>query len=358
METKHCPRCKEYKPLQMFHRNKSTTDGLSTYCKKCAAELKGHQYTPKEEFPEGYRRCTKCKTLKPLEAFHKTKKGRFGHASVCIVCRSRAQPKPPVREGYMLCYKCGEEKLATPEFFCRSTQTKSGLVSFCRVCSVKAAQEWRKKKLAEDPEYTKRLYWKHRDKNVARSRNYHLRHRDETNRKRREDRKQNPEKYRQLDKESYSKYREQFIENVRQWRKANPERYRLYNRQWAENNPEAADAMIRAAWQRRRARKRNLPVDFTIEDWLYCLDYWNHECAVCGSNENLHADHWIALSADESPGTVADNMVVLCGHCNKTKHATDAVRWLIETFGQEFALQKLAEIEAYFQHVRERKADG
>jgi hypothetical protein len=356
METKRCLRCGYDKPLKMFHRNRSKADGHTEYCKKCRAELAGHQYTPKEEFPEGYRRCTKCNELKPLEAFHKTKKGRFGRASVCIECRSRAKPKPSVRDGYKICSSCTHEKPATPEFFRRDSRTESGLASLCRVCARKEAQIWRKKKLEEDPDYTKRLYWKHRDKNVAQSRNYYLRNRDELNQKRRGYRKQNPEKYRQQDKEYYDKNREQIIEHVRQWRKANPERYRLYNRQWAENNPEAFDAMMRAAWQRRRARKLNLPVDFTIEDWLYCLEYWKHECAVCGSDENLHADHWIALSAAESPGTVADNMVVLCGHCNKTKHATDAVRWLVETFGEAFALQKLAEIETYFQHVRERKA--
>jgi hypothetical protein len=356
METKRCLRCGDDKPLEMFYRYKRTDDGRTVYCKKCVAELRGHQFTPKEEFPEGYRRCTKCNELKPLEAFHKTKQGRFGRASVCIECRSRAKPKPPVRDGYMICSNCKEEKLATPEFFRRDSRTQSGLASLCRDCARKDAKIWRENKLEEDPEYQSRLYWKHRDKNVARSRGYYLRNRDETNRKRREDRKQNPEKYRQLDKEYYNKNREQIIEHVRQWRKENRERYRLYNREWAENNPEAFDAMMRAAWQRRRARRLNLPVDFTNDDWLYCLEYWNHQCAVCGSDENLHADHWIALSVDESPGTVADNMVVLCGHCNKTKHAIEPVRWLIETFGEEFAMQKLAEVEAYFRHVQERRS--
>lgn len=32
---KHCPRCKEKKPLVDFHKNKSTSDGHAFYCKPC-----------------------------------------------------------------------------------------------------------------------------------------------------------------------------------------------------------------------------------------------------------------------------------------------------------------------------------
>lgn len=35
---KHCPKCKEYIPLNRFSSNQSTYDGMATYCKECARE--------------------------------------------------------------------------------------------------------------------------------------------------------------------------------------------------------------------------------------------------------------------------------------------------------------------------------
>lgn len=32
---KHCPKCKGFKKLNLFYRNRATTDGLQTYCKVC-----------------------------------------------------------------------------------------------------------------------------------------------------------------------------------------------------------------------------------------------------------------------------------------------------------------------------------
>lgn len=35
---KHCPKCRETKPLDAFHKNKSQKDGLNHYCKACKAQ--------------------------------------------------------------------------------------------------------------------------------------------------------------------------------------------------------------------------------------------------------------------------------------------------------------------------------
>ena len=37
METKVCYMCKQEKPVSEFSRNKTTSDGLQTYCRKCLA---------------------------------------------------------------------------------------------------------------------------------------------------------------------------------------------------------------------------------------------------------------------------------------------------------------------------------
>lgn len=357
MKTKRCSRCGKHLAFEMFYHNKKTKDGYTVYCKRCYAERNGRQFAPKEQWPEGYRACTKCNEVKPLEEFHKTKQGRFGHVSVCKVCRSRAKAKPQAREGYLICSKCGEEKPATPEYFRRSSKGRNGLGSLCRICARKAAKERYYQLISEDPDHNKKRYEKYRAYHLRQNRSYYLENRTELNKKGREYRKRNPVAYRLMNRRYYQENRETIIERIRQWRKDNPERYREYNHQWAEDNPDAYKAIERTHWIRRRTRKQNLPDDFTSEDWVYCLEYWNYQCAICGDDEKLHADHWIPLSNDDCPGTVVDNMVVLCEHCNETKHAKDAEFWLLEKFGEEKALEHLAKIEAYFEHVRERKSD-
>lgn len=357
METKRCSRCGEHLALEMFHRNKRTKSGYSAYCKKCAAERRCRKYTPKEEWAEGYRACTKCDEIKPLTDFNKAKNGRFGHASVCRSCHSTAKPKPQPREGYLFCYKCGEEKPATPEYFRRSSKDKNGITPLCRVCTRKAAKERYHRLISEDPDFNKKRYQKDRAYHRRQNRIYYLANREVLNRKGREYREKNSSLYREQNRRYYQKNRETIIKRVRQWRQDNPERYQEYNRQWAEDNPETYEAMVQAGWARRRARKQNLPDEFTAEDWLYCLDYWEHQCAVCGDDKKFHADHWIPLSNDDCPGTVVDNMIVLCEHCNETKHAIKAERWLRERFGEEMALEILAKVETYFVHVRERNSD-
>jgi len=35
---KRCPKCRQYKPPEEFHRNKRLSDGLASYCKQCKNE--------------------------------------------------------------------------------------------------------------------------------------------------------------------------------------------------------------------------------------------------------------------------------------------------------------------------------
>ncbi len=349
MDTKRCLRCGEEIPLTQFYSDKRKKDGKSPYCKKCSAEMKGHTYTPPEDFPEGQRRCTKCKEIKSLEEFHKTAKGTFGRSAVCKKCRSRAKAKPIPQEGYRFCSKCGEEKPNTPEFFVTS---RGKITSECRICSQLRAKTWFSKKKEQDPDYSKKAYYRHAEANRARARRYYQTHKEQHRERDKQWKERNQERHSVYKKSYYAENRGQIINRVRQWRKDNPERYRGYNREWLDSNPEVADAIQKSAQQRRRARKRNLPNTFTTEEWMICLTYWQYRCAVCGSDNEIHADHWIPLADENSPGTVKENMIVLCSHCNHTKWATDAETWLVKKLGVDEAAKKLAEIHTYFEYVK------
>ena len=82
---------------------------------------------------------------------------------------------------------------------------------------------------------------------------------------------------------------------------------------------------------------------------------------ICGRSADaecsIAADHWIPLSykGTDNPGTVPWNILPLChgiGGCNNHKCNRDPIEWLVEKLGEEAAMQKLAEIQAYFDLVK------
>jgi hypothetical protein len=67
---------------------------------------------------------------------------------------------------------------------------------------------------------------------------------------------------------------------------------------------------------RQAARKRGLPADLYINDWLQTVEDFQGKCAYCGSAyETL--DHFIALS--QGGGTSVTNCVPCCRMCNQRK---------------------------------------
>lgn len=58
---------------------------------------------------------------------------------------------------------------------------------------------------------------------------------------------------------------------------------------------------------------------------------WNHQCAYCGSEENLTIDHVIPQS--KGGGDFTKNVVCCCHSCNQNKSHTPWEEWY---FSQEF----------------------
>lgn len=61
------------------------------------------------------------------------------------------------------------------------------------------------------------------------------------------------------------------------------------------------------------------PFDWTVTDWIACQAAWEHRCAYCGGNGPLEQEHYVPLSAPDSPGTVPWNMLPACSPCNRRK---------------------------------------
>lgn len=152
---KTCVRCKQQFPATpyYFHRHPETNDGLHSWCKRCKSEIGGHKFkswdTPA---PDGFRRCSDCKEVKPLNEFHRNKRLPDGYHYACKQCRAKAEGfnyKPPVPEGHRRCAHCKQVFPATTEYFYLRPDT-GALNSHCIPCYLERHEEHRK----AHPEWT------------------------------------------------------------------------------------------------------------------------------------------------------------------------------------------------------------
>lgn len=101
-----------------------------------------------------------------------------------------------------------------------------------------------------------------------------------------------------------------------------------YQKAWVENHRERRREVSRLYASRRKARLKELPNQFTIDNWHAALEYFDYTCEVCGGEGPFEADHWIALGQPDCPGTIPSNIVPLCEGCNGSKWQTRPEHWL------------------------------
>lgn len=258
-----------------------------------------------------------------------------------------------------ICTKCGSEYPATTEHFRKKKGGWLGLEARCRTCRNEEARHYPSAK-SDKKKLSKSLYSKRPD--VIEKRKKQKRDRyatdadfrqyiltDNNNRrnanpeltklKKRDEYQRNKDRYRKTGRNNYLKNRDIYIERARQ-QKSDPIAHAIRT-------------------QRRLARKRQLPDTLTKTQWLTCLEYFNNSCAVCGKQFNAdckaYMDHWIPLSDSMCKGTVAENIVCLCGGkngCNESKHNHDARKWLLDFYPATEAQQILDRVSKYFEEVR------
>lgn len=100
---KHCRRCGTDRPRAEFHRNRSTRDGLQTYCKACSNEVRREYEERNAEAlarrraerlltaeDTGVKMCTKCGQTKPRITFYLNRNTKDGRATYCADCQRAA----------------------------------------------------------------------------------------------------------------------------------------------------------------------------------------------------------------------------------------------------------------------------
>ncbi|WP_130876984.1 endonuclease VII domain-containing protein [Streptomyces syringium] len=92
---KKCSRCKRTLPRDAFASNQSISDGLQSYCRVCSAdyykrrqEAKGRVVRVKVPVPRGHKRCPQCEKVKPHSEWERNKTSSDGWSSYCRECRA------------------------------------------------------------------------------------------------------------------------------------------------------------------------------------------------------------------------------------------------------------------------------
>ena len=243
------------------------------------------------------------------------------------------------------CSKCGELKPATSEYFRNPRRV-------CKACERESSRKYYEANRDKFREY----YEVNRDKMRESSRKYYEVNRD----KMREYREVNRDKILEYKREYYESNRDKILESNREYRGSNRDKVLESKREYYEANRDK----FRLYSSRYRARKRDLPDTLTDVQVEQMLDYFDYKCAVCGQPQDLfiglELDHWIPLSSEDCTGTIATNIVPLCGGsefvshigCNPSKSDKDAMEWLTDKFGTRKAKQIMKRIDQYFEWVQ------
>jgi hypothetical protein len=119
----------------------------------------------------------------------------------------------------------------------------------------------------------------------------------------------------------YFENKEVYAERNRAYWEANKEHMAELTRNWRRNNPEK-DTLIS---ERRRARKKSLPDDFTEAQMLETLDFFGG-CALTGVTTDIHWDHAVPLATGHG-GTTFGNMIPLRSDLNLSKSDGNIFEW-------------------------------
>lgn len=132
--TKTCTKCRIEKYFKDFSKNRSTKDGLCSWCKTCAKESGKAQ---DNEISAEEKKCTTCSTVKPASGFYRHRRRGDGLTESCRECilKVRKSVSFEVSVNEKSCSTCGEIKCASS--FGKDKTKKSGLRSSCRDCNRK-----------------------------------------------------------------------------------------------------------------------------------------------------------------------------------------------------------------------------
>ncbi len=255
--------------------------------------------------------CTKCGETKPLSAFSPEPRNRSGVRSQCKVCRTAHQKakyhvNPEVQKernhknyeatkervvellaNYTKnCSKCGKIKPASG--FSPQKTTADGLKSWCKDCNSALARKGYANNPDRAKEYTRKWRSEHADYERQKMREYNAQY--------------------------YQENGDHVRRRVKAYTESNPEKVETFRK--AYRATPAAQALKKAAHQRRRALKLGNGGNHTAAQWIAMCDWFGNICLKCGKAE-ITVDHVVPITKGGSNDIT--NLQPLCGECNMSK---------------------------------------
>ena len=102
---KTCSQCETILPLNYFNKHKQSKSGVKSYCRFCAKKYKDAYNQRKATISEATiseatKKCNKCGETKPLSEFNKNKGMKDGRLNQCKDCKRKDYRKWYITGGY------------------------------------------------------------------------------------------------------------------------------------------------------------------------------------------------------------------------------------------------------------------
>lgn len=209
-----------------------------------------------------------CGLSLPLDAFGKSKEGKWGYRSKCNKCRAAAE----------------KDRRATHP----STEEQ-------KKAACARTRAWAK----ANPERVKANALKTYQANPERAKSAAKAWQ-----------KRNPEKVKKINSAWASRNRTKTRAYARDWQANNRELYHEIQKEWRIKN--------QTYWRVRDAAIRKATSNFTLAQWLEVLEEFGHRCAYClCDNQKLTMDHIISIARGGEH--TRENIVPACKPCNSRK---------------------------------------
>lgn len=223
------------------------------------------------------------------------------------------------------CPKCGNEKHESE--YSKRSQPPYYLRSWCKKCTSKISNNYRKAHREERIEYCKKWHSENKDRSLELSQKWKLENKSRAN---------------SLSRDWYYNNQEYAKELSRKWRKLNIEKAREATRQWFKNNP----IRNRGYVHKRRALIKKDALDITEVDWMRCLAFFDYKDAYTGKKMKMPTmDHIVPISKG---GIHAWHNIVPCEkEVNSSKNNNDMEKWYRQQ--EFFSLKRLEKMKEWVQ---------